>query len=392
MKSLFSALLLAMAPIAVMAQEVVGMKGIALEPDYQSEMFQAPRRSYGQSSSTTVAIEVKYHQSDARDMLELINDFRTGSDAWYWNSDNSTKTVLKDLKKLVIDENLEKIAMQRAAEILFDFNHVRPDGSSISNLWSGFSYSSRGENIAAGYGSTKSAFLGWREDNDYYSGQGHRRNMLNSGFNAIGIGCCSYNGLRAWTHAFANITSGIKDVSGSNACNEVVLVTTVMSNDKVVDIIEVNPIDKKFSKTSEFSWSAIGHIDEELNATIQAEIETPESDFFGNLILQIIPNWSVVSGASNSVEIINGVITPVVEKEISLSAKLFGMKDLTLEIDVVPSVTPFTPAVAGKPDVADLVKFVNLYKDNKLPDYNNDGKSDDNDVEDLVNDLLKAIL
>ena len=31
--------------------------------------------------------------SYARQQLAMVNDFRTGSEAWYWNSDNTSKTA-----------------------------------------------------------------------------------------------------------------------------------------------------------------------------------------------------------------------------------------------------------------------------------------------------------
>ena len=36
------------------------------------------------SDLVTVSYEVTYHQSEARGMLSLINEFRTGG-SWYWN-------------------------------------------------------------------------------------------------------------------------------------------------------------------------------------------------------------------------------------------------------------------------------------------------------------------
>ena len=44
-----------------------------------------------------------------------------------------------------------------------------------------------GENIAAGYRTGSDVFTGWKEDNENFSGQGHRRNMLGKGFTKIGI-------------------------------------------------------------------------------------------------------------------------------------------------------------------------------------------------------------
>ena len=41
------------------------------------------------------------------------------------------------------------------------------------------------------------------EDNELYAGQGHRRNMLNSKFNCVGIGHVYYNGFHYWVENFA---------------------------------------------------------------------------------------------------------------------------------------------------------------------------------------------
>ena len=49
-------------------------------------------------------------QSEARSMLTLINSFRTGDNAWYWNRDNRTKTVETGLKGLTYDYQLEEVA------------------------------------------------------------------------------------------------------------------------------------------------------------------------------------------------------------------------------------------------------------------------------------------
>lgn len=118
-----------------------------------------------------------YGQTEARSMLAMINDFRTGSDTWYWNPDNTTKTQLPDLTPLVYDYNLEKIAMQRAAEIVASFEHTRPNGESCWSLKEGTTGSSA-ENIAIGQRTAASAFTTWLEADEPYSGQGHRRNML----------------------------------------------------------------------------------------------------------------------------------------------------------------------------------------------------------------------
>ena len=93
---------------------------------------------------TTIAGEFTgtYHQSDARKELDLVNEFRTSGDAWYWNEDNTEKISTGILNALAYDYALEKIAMQRAAEIAMLFDHTRPDGRDTWTAYSDAGYSS----------------------------------------------------------------------------------------------------------------------------------------------------------------------------------------------------------------------------------------------------------
>lgn len=122
--------------------------------------------------------------------FDMINEFRTGNYAWYWNVDDTTKTnLVGQLGKLTLDEELCKAAQIRANEIITSFSHTRPDGRDCGTVLGDLSitWTARGENIAAGNQTGKDTFLQWKEDNYKYAGQGHRRNMLNSNFTKIGI-------------------------------------------------------------------------------------------------------------------------------------------------------------------------------------------------------------
>ena len=149
------------------------------------------------TKTTTVKFVVRYGQTEARSMLGRINELRTGDDAWYWNSSDTEKVKVSGLKELVYDYELEKVAIQRAAEISVYWDHTRPDGTDCFSAYTGHgSYSAMGENIALGYGSEEAVFVGWAEEDKSYSGQGHRRNMLSGNFNAVGIG----HVVRDWVH------------------------------------------------------------------------------------------------------------------------------------------------------------------------------------------------
>ncbi|MCD8004833.1 MAG: CAP domain-containing protein, partial [Oscillospiraceae bacterium] len=151
-------------------------------------------------NSTSISFNVTYGQTEARTMLEMINDFRTGDDAWAWDSSDSTQVSYSGLGELTYSYELEAAAMQRAAEIALNFSHTRTDG--ISCFTVGYSY---GENIAVGYPSAEAVFVGWQETDEDYSGQGHRRNMLGS-YTAVGIGHVVYNGVHYWVQEFGYVS------------------------------------------------------------------------------------------------------------------------------------------------------------------------------------------
>jgi uncharacterized protein YkwD len=167
--------------------------------------------SISANAANIVSVKITgiYGQTEARSMLATINNFRTGSDAWYWNEDDKTKTVCKDLKPLAYDYGLEKIAMQRAAEISICLSHTRPDG----NRWTtaldeaGRAATYKGENIAAWQVSAEEAFTSWREEDEPYATQGHRRNMLSANYTAIGIAMFNYEGKNYWVQTLASPTT-----------------------------------------------------------------------------------------------------------------------------------------------------------------------------------------
>ena len=150
-----------------------------------------------------VKIKVTYGQTEARSMLASINAFRTSeTEAWCWNETDSEKVACQTTE-LQYDYELERIAMQRAAEIALAFSHTRPNGSNCFTAYTS-SYSAKGENIAAGQSSAAEVFTSWQETNMPYSGQGHRRNMLNATVKAVGIGHVVYQGCHYWVQEFGD--------------------------------------------------------------------------------------------------------------------------------------------------------------------------------------------
>ena len=167
----------------------------------------------------TEKVKGRYYQTDARKMLSKINSFRTGKEAWYYQKEGSTKKVkLKNLKKLKYDYTLEKVAMQRAAEISLLFEHTRPNGTSCFTAFpDGYQY--LGENIAMGtnyYMTVNTTLELWKETNESYNGQGHRRNMLQKNFTCIGIACFEVDGMKYWVQEFGAPHIGTSKTSPVN--------------------------------------------------------------------------------------------------------------------------------------------------------------------------------
>lgn len=151
-----------------------------------------------------------YLEDEARSMLSLINDFRTGSNAWYWNADNTTWTTMQGLSALTYDSALEEVAKTRAKELSVRFSHDRPDGSKWSTAFPAGNYY-KGENIACGFETAQDAFNGFLEENENYAGQGHRRNMLRKEFTRVGLAAFEVNGTIYWVQEFASAFSGGKN-------------------------------------------------------------------------------------------------------------------------------------------------------------------------------------
>ena len=186
-----------------------------------------------------VNISVEYGQTEARTILDMINEARTNSEyTWYWNMDDTTKTYCTDLKELKYDYDLERVAMKRAAEIALSYDHERPMGGYAWDTYKqeNISYRYAGENIAAGQTTASQVNFGWREDDKTYAGQGHRRNMLSSDYNCVGIGHVYYNRTHYWVEVFANRPEINTTEIPANDSTETVSVSVDKKKIKTVDV------------------------------------------------------------------------------------------------------------------------------------------------------------
>lgn len=167
------------------------------------------------AATAPVKIKVTYGQAEARSMLASINAFRTSeTEAWCWDKNDSQK-IASQTTELQYDYELERVAMKRAAELALSYDHTRPNGTTCFTAYPS-GYSACGENIAVGQMSAAEVFTDWKEENQSYAGQGHRRNMLHSAYKGVGIGHVVYQGTHYWVQEFGDKVMDPTPVAGND--------------------------------------------------------------------------------------------------------------------------------------------------------------------------------
>lgn len=277
---------------------------------------------YAAEEVLTAEVNVTYGQTEARGMLDGINDFRTGSEAWY-RDPNGQQVAVTPRQALVYDYALEQIAMQRAAEIAVSYSHTRPDGTiCFTCVYEGIQ--SYGENIAAGTGLTASRVLElWKETDDDFSGQGHRRNMLGVaddgselGYTAIGIGHVKLNGIDYWVQEFGFASAIAETVPNDAAENRSIQVTQDMLKEIVL--------------SSDSQQIVLGT---SVAAPDASAVIAPAISWEPSKTVTVTPNWTAKDPSIVSIE--NGRITGLKVGETDLTATVGG-QDLSFSVKVTP--------------------------------------------------------
>ena len=261
-------------------------------------------------SVTDVGLSVTYGQTEARSMLKLINEFRTGDEAWYWNETDTKKVQVEGLQPLEYSYELEKIAMQRAAEIALSFSHTRPNGQRCFSLGN-----FNGENIAAGRGSAAYIMELWKETEYSYSGQGHRRNMLEKDFTHVGIGHVYVNGIHYWVQDFGVNSS----VGASTAANDTVAIVTIAVADG--DVISFKLTDDAISLSPNESKTV---------SPLTGTLYMTETWPYGATVT-VKPAWTVADSSVASLQ--NGTLKALAPGNTAINATIFG-KAVSIPVSV----------------------------------------------------------
>ncbi len=245
-------------------------------------------------AATSEAIYVKGtdHYSYSGEVLKFVNQER--------------KKAGK--KALVMDAQLQKDAMQRAAETALFFSHERPDGTMCFSI----SEKMHGENIAMGYLNAKSVVAGWMDS------PGHRANILFDDYASIGVGCFSQGGSLYWVQAFSAYPAETKAASGKNK--------TVTHNIQAA----VGSI------TPSFSSKKTMNVGKGQSASMTVEVKTPMS----YAPIKAEAKSFLWSSSKSSVASVNtkGTITGKKTGSASIKAKLPGSgKTISRKVKVVAS-------------------------------------------------------
>lgn len=118
----------------------------------------------------------------AKEILELVNKERANA----------------GLTAVELDSELCKAAQVRAEELGESYSHTRPDGSECFSVLKDYNISCvyAGENIVIGTSTSAEAMKLWMDS------QGHRSNILRSGWQRLGVGYDSSTG--GWVQIFTD--------------------------------------------------------------------------------------------------------------------------------------------------------------------------------------------
>lgn len=112
--------------------------------------------------------------------------------AWQVFDRMNKERAAQGLSAAAMDQELLEAAMVRAAEISVAFSHTRPTGLNALTVCT----TAKAENIAAGQGDAGAVMENWMNSEE------HKGNILNSGYEGVGVGAVIVNGISYWVQLF----------------------------------------------------------------------------------------------------------------------------------------------------------------------------------------------
>lgn len=154
-----------------------------------------------QKTNTKTTYDYSNYQATAKDLLPEAIENRSKYAAEANEVLENTNIYREELglQKLVLDEDLMKVAMIRAMEMGYGnkLSHMRPNGDFCFSVADELGFGDFwGENLAWGQGSGKQATTWWRNS------PGHYMNMVGD-YTKLGVGVLKFNGRYLWVQVFA---------------------------------------------------------------------------------------------------------------------------------------------------------------------------------------------
>lgn len=181
-------ILLSPSPFIVNGRTLVPIRVISESFDYDVSWNEASRKVIIKTKSNSSDSSGSTESDFSKEVLRLVNIERANN----------------NLSPLTLDSSLSRVALSHSKDMHDNgyFSHTNLSGQSpFDRLKSaGISYRSAGENIAAGQ-STPALVV-----NSWMNSDGHRKNILSSAYNKMGLGYYYGNkGYRSyWTQIFTN--------------------------------------------------------------------------------------------------------------------------------------------------------------------------------------------
>lgn len=299
-------------------------------------------------------INVKYHQDEARQMLELVNNLRKE----------------KGLNELVYDYELETFSMLRAAEcgVYYDSAHGSPNGLSGSmelQLRYKDNPTCNRENLTTLTNTMVNAFNNWLNSG------GHRAAMLSKDATRISIGCAEFeSGQKAW---IMNLTSDdfIKKSDIETPTDEDWHRVTIESSASHIESFTPEKIDLVYGKTysvDDLSFNSTYKIYDDINhdgSPLKLRGLSSGYDLYPQNV-----EWTIAD--KNVANIVDGKIVPINVGSTTIETTFAGF-DIAIPLTVNPI------------DISDG-ELVLTSKTVSFNDYVNNGVSLKPDVQVNLND------